>query len=96
MGIMDKMSRTFGLSGEEEKEVETQEKEELTAPNFDDVEKCRPLFKHMRKIFDEIKITRKDFDFLSMGMSHDFKIAVEEGANIVRVGTAIFGERIYN
>ena len=68
----------------------------MIAPNFDDVEKCRPLFKHMRKIFDEIKITRKDFDFLSMGMSHDFKIAVEEGANIVRVGTAIFGERIYN
>ena len=38
MGIMDKMSRTFGLSGEDEKEVETQEKEELTAPNFENKE----------------------------------------------------------
>ena len=68
----------------------------MIAPNYSDVEKCRPLFRQMRKIFDEIKIRRKDFDFLSMGMTHDFKIAVEEGANIVRVGTAIFGERIYN
>ena len=67
----------------------------MIAPNFEDVEKCRPLFKKMRKIFDEIKIQRKDFDFLSMGMTHDFKIAVEEGANIVRVGTAIFGARQY-
>ena len=68
----------------------------MIAPNYSDVEECRPLFRQMRKIFDEIKIQRKDFDFLSMGMTHDFKIAVEEGANIVRVGTAIFGERNYN
>ena len=52
----------------------------------------------MREIFTQ---TSKDSDFsatmkyLSMGMSHDYKIAVEEGANIVRVGTAIFGERDY-
>ena len=67
----------------------------MIAPNFEDVEKCRPLFKEMRKIFDEIKLQRQNFDFLSMGMTHDFKIAVEEGANIVRVGTAIFGARQY-
>ena len=67
----------------------------MIAPNYSDVEECRPLFRQMRKIFDEIKIQRKDFDFLSMGMTHDFKIAVEEGANIVRVGTAIFGARQY-
>lgn len=67
----------------------------MIAPNFDDVENCRVLFRQMRKIFDEIKSKRKDFDFLSMGMTHDFKIAVEEGANLVRIGTAIFGERIY-
>ena len=67
----------------------------MIAPNYSDVEECRPLFRQMRKIFDEIKIQRKDFDFLSMGMTHDFKIAVEEGANLVRIGTAIFGERIY-
>ena len=65
------------------------------APNFDDVEKCRPLFRKMRTLFDELKAARKDFDFLSMGMTHDYKIAVEEGANVLRIGTAIFGERLY-
>ena len=67
----------------------------LIAPNYADVEDCRPLFRNMRKIFEQVGKTRQDFDFLSMGMTHDYKIAVEEGANIVRVGTAIFGERIY-
>ena len=65
------------------------------APNFPDAEQCRPFFRHMRQIFDELKPARENFDFLSMGMTHDYKIAVEEGANIVRIGTAIFGERIY-
>lgn len=67
----------------------------MIAPNFPDVEECRPLFKQMRKIFIELRASREKFDFLSMGMTHDFKIAVEEGANIVRVGTAIFGARNY-
>ena len=49
----------------------------------------------MKKLFDELKATRDNFDFLSMGMTHDYKIAVEEGANVVRVGTGIFGERLY-
>lgn len=65
------------------------------APNFSDVENCRPLFRHMRRIFDELKPAREDFDFLSMGMTNDYKIAIEEGANLVRIGTAIFGERSY-
>lgn len=67
----------------------------MIAPNYDDVEKCRPLFRRMKEIFDELKLRRKDFDFLSMGMSHDYKIAAEEGANVVRIGTAIFGSRNY-
>ena len=65
----------------------------MIAPNFSDVEECRPLFAKMRKLFDELKTSRESFDFLSMGMTHDYKIAVEEGANVVRLGTAIFGER---
>ena len=65
----------------------------MIAPNFSEVEQCRPLFRQMRKLFDELKTSRKDFDFLSMGMTHDYEIAVEEGANVVRLGTAIFGER---
>ena len=67
----------------------------MIAPNYADVEKCRSLFRGMRKIYEELKKTRQNVDMLSMGMTHDYKIAVEEGANIVRVGTAIFGERIY-
>ena len=65
----------------------------MIAPNFPDVEQCRPLFAQMRKLFDGLKTTRANFDFLSMGMTHDYKIAVEEGANVVRLGAAIFGER---
>ena len=68
----------------------------MIAPNFSDVEECRPLFRQMRNLFDKLKTSRKDFDFLSMGMTHDYKIAVEEGANLVRIGTAIFGERLYS
>ena len=67
----------------------------MIAPNFPDAEECRPLFRQMRKLFDELKTAREAFDFLSMGMTHDYKIAAEEGANVVRVGTAIFGARIY-
>ena len=67
----------------------------MIAPNLPDVEECRPLFRQMRKLFDELKTSREGFDFLSMGMTHDYKIAVEEGANVVRIGTAVFGERSY-
>ena len=67
----------------------------MIAPNLPDVEDCRPLFRQMRTLFDEMKSAREAFDFLSMGMTHDYKVAVEEGANVVRVGTAIFGERVY-
>lgn len=58
-------------------------------PFFDDVEKVRPYFKRLREIRDAHLPNGE----LSMGMSHDFEIAVEEGATLVRVGTAIFGER---
>ena len=67
----------------------------MIAPNLEDVNECRPFFKTMRELFDGLKTNRVAFDFLSMGMTHDYKIAVEEGANVVRVGTAIFGERSY-
>ena len=66
----------------------------MIAPNLPDAEDCRPLFRQMRKLFDELKSARAAFDFLSMGMTHDYKVAVAEGANVVRIGTAIFGERI--
>lgn len=61
----------------------------IIPPFFEDFEKVRPFFKRLREIRDEISPNGE----LSMGMSHDFEIAIEEGATIVRVGTAIFGER---
>ena len=67
----------------------------MIAPNFPNAEDCRPLFRQMRELFDALKTSRENFDLLSMGMTHDYKVAVAEGANVVRVGTAIFGERIY-
>ena len=61
----------------------------ILPPFFEDAEKARPFFRRLREIRDKIFPQGE----LSMGMSHDFPIAIEEGATIVRVGTAIFGER---
>ena len=60
-------------------------------PFFDDPEVTRPFFRRLRELRDELIPGGR----LSMGMSHDFEVAIEEGATIVRVGTAIFGERSY-
>ena len=68
------------------------------APNYEDVELCRPLFREMHEIYQQVKelpYPTANITYLSMGMTHDYPIAVEEGANIVRVGTAIFGPRQY-
>ena len=64
------------------------------APYFDDAEKDRPYFKLTKRLFDEIKamnISGVEMEVLSMGMSHSYKIAIEEGANMIRIGTRIFG-----
>ena len=68
----------------------------LLPPYFDDAEKTRPFFKRLREMRDQLVAENafaKGKGELSMGMSHDFEIAIEEGATVVRVGTAIFGER---
>ncbi len=62
-------------------------------------EQNRKYFKEMYKLFIDIgtkNIDNSSMDILSMGMSDDFDIAVEEGANLIRLGTALFGRRIYN
>lgn len=69
------------------------------APNTDDKELIRSVFKKLKKlsiIIDNENIEGVSMDELSMGMSNDFEIAVEEGATFVRVGTSIFGKRNYN
>jgi pyridoxal phosphate enzyme (YggS family) len=64
-------------------------------PYFEDPEEARPYFRHLRELRDALRVQFGGtiLQVLSMGMSHDFEIAIEEGATEVRVGTALFGER---
>ncbi len=70
----------------------------MTVPPYTgDPESSRPYFRQLREIRDRIaarSLPQIDAAVLSMGMSHDFEVAIEEGATCVRVGTAIFGERV--
>ena len=67
------------------------------APHYEDPEKTRPVFRKAHAMWEEMKayFPEGEITILSMGMTNDFEIAVEEGATMVRIGTAIFGERDY-
>lgn len=68
------------------------------APFAEDPSDIRQYFAEVKKQYDEfgkISHERLDFKYLSMGMSHDYQVAMEEGSNLVRVGSAIFGKRVY-
>jgi len=65
-------------------------------PRFGNPEDVRPYFRRTRKIFEKIRelsLPNIDMRYLSMGMTNSYRVAIEEGSNIVRIGTAIFGER---
>ena len=69
------------------------------APYVDDPEENRQVFRSLKQLF--IDINKENIDNvimseLSMGMTNDYMVAIEEGATMVRVGTGIFGERNYN
>lgn len=69
------------------------------APNTDDEILLRKLFEKMNNKFEEISskgYEGVEMKYLSMGMSHDFKLAIEEGSNMIRVGSKLFGNRNYN
>lgn len=69
------------------------------APFTDSEDEIRNVFKLLKKLSVDISnldIQNVSMDYLSMGMSNDYKIAIEEGSNIVRIGTSIFGQRNYN
>ena len=69
----------------------------MTVPPFtEDPEGARPYFRRLRELREAIarrQLPAMRIDVLSMGMSHDFEVAIGEGSTCVRVGTAIFGER---
>ena len=71
----------------------------MTVPPFtENPEGARPIFQRLRQLRDQIaarNLPSVSMKVLSMGMSHDFEVAIEEGSTCVRVGTAIFGERNY-
>jgi PLP dependent protein len=68
----------------------------MTVPPFDEnPESARPTFQHLRRLRDENLILCPTLTELSMGMSNDFAVAIEEGSTTVRIGTAIFGKRTY-
>jgi pyridoxal phosphate enzyme (YggS family) len=71
----------------------------MTVPPYtDDPEQVRPYFRTLRELRDQIaarRLSGVEMEELSMGMSHDFEVAVEEGSTCVRIGTAIFGARNY-
>ncbi len=95
----------FGLSTEEAKEIMNGQLENLTSINIRGLmgiasfttneEQVRNEFRSLKTFFDQMKNQKRNLDFsiLSMGMSGDYKIAIEEGSNMVRIGSAIFGSR---
>lgn len=69
------------------------------APAADDPNDVRQYFSQVKDLYEEcgkIEHPHLDFKYLSMGMSHDFGVAIEEGSNLIRVGTSIFGARDYS
>ncbi len=66
------------------------------APFTDDENEIRKSFKKLKSVFDNFNEKGFNLKHLSMGMTNDFEIAIEEGATIIRIGTAIFGQRNYN
>ena len=62
-------------------------------PKSEDESYLRNLVRKMRTAFDELKVNDSNIKYLSMGMSYDYKLCVEEGANMIRIGSGIFGPR---
>lgn len=92
----------YGLTTEEIKDIMNKIREHASvrvrgimtmAPKADDPDSIRWVFRQAKELFDFYKKDNPDFDTLSMGMSGDYAVAVEEGATMVRVGSLIFGKR---
>jgi pyridoxal phosphate enzyme (YggS family) len=68
----------------------------VIAPQTDEPETVRPVFAKGYAYFCALRAQRSHIDYLSMGMTEDYMVAIEEGANVVRIGTALFGKRDYS
>jgi pyridoxal phosphate enzyme (YggS family) len=69
------------------------------APYYEDAERTRPVFRRLKEKYDMLAtaaVSNVEMKYLSMGMSNDYKVAIEEGSNMVRIGTGIFGARNYD
>lgn len=69
------------------------------APYYEDIELVRPVFRRLKEKYDilaKADIPNVEMKYLSMGMTNDYKLAIEEGSNMIRIGTGIFGARNYN
>jgi pyridoxal phosphate enzyme (YggS family) len=94
---MDKADAATLLSSEELKKFQNVQIVGLMgmATFTDDEKQISDEFQKLKKIYDQFRIMNSELKILSMGMSGDYKIAMENGSNMVRVGSAIFGERNY-
>jgi uncharacterized pyridoxal phosphate-containing UPF0001 family protein len=61
----------------------------------DDLEKVKTEFQHLNQLFSNANLPSSGFNLLSMGMSGDYEIALNEGSNMIRIGSLLFGERNY-
>ena len=59
----------------------------------DNMDKVRTEFRRLKTLYDKYQISNLKYQILSMGMSSDYKVAIQEGSNMVRIGSLIFGER---
>ena len=64
-------------------------------PHTDDESLLESLCKKMRELYDKLKDFGLPFEYLSMGMSNDYMLAIKNGSNMIRLGSSIFGKRIY-
>lgn len=94
---MDEVDATSLLSSEELKKFQNIKIVGLMgmATFTEDENQVSKEFQKLKEIYDQYKLTNPEFSILSMGMSGDYKIALENGSNMIRVGSAIFGERSY-
>ena len=95
-GLMTVLPAMQNFAAEPNKQSEQQYGlPDVRQSGFASCEEIAQLCLQMREIYDKLKLTDKNIDILSMGMSADYKIAVANGSNMLRIGSLLFGKRVY-